>query len=309
MSSRAISALALVILVLAVIGALSLGDRAGARREEPPLVVSEESEIIEDIVGVGQSVEVVGRVRGGVLALGGDVYVTGVVEGDVAAVGGSVRQIEGSRIGGDVVVVGGTYDHDGGREGRAEGSNTLIFAGDGTSLRDFFADPTRELLAPELTRAYVGRRLAAAFLSLLLALAIVGLAPRAVGRASERLATHPLRIAVIGLLGTIALLLLAGLALRLLPTPMAALVLVPLLVAVLATQVYGRVVAYFLIGRWLQRRALGERSRSQAVALALGVLVMAFAGSLPVVGAFVLFGMFILSTGVVLTARAGGAEV
>ena len=43
------------------------------------------------------------------MSLGGDVIVEGVVEGDVATIGGSVIQKAGSRIGGDVIVLGGTY--------------------------------------------------------------------------------------------------------------------------------------------------------------------------------------------------------
>ena len=39
--------------------------------------------------------------------------VQGTVDGDVAAVGGSVIQLEGARINGDVMVIGGTYRHDG----------------------------------------------------------------------------------------------------------------------------------------------------------------------------------------------------
>jgi hypothetical protein len=309
--SRSLKALGIAVVALAsltvLVFALGAGepDPQGGRREGPPVVVAKDNEVAEDIVGVGQSIEIVGRVRGGVLALGGDVYVTGVVDGDVAAVGGSVLQTGGSRIGGDVLVVGGAYDQEAGRDGRVDGKNTLIFAGDPASIRSFFANPTREVLAPEIDRAFVGWRVAAALMSFLVSLLIVAVAPRAVSRTSERLAEHSLRIAVIGLLGTAAVLLLAGVALRLLSAPLAALVLVPLLSALLAAQLFGRVVAYLIVGRWLQRRLFRDRSRSQAVALLLGVLSIAFLGSLPIVGALVLFATFILSTGIVLTASRG----
>ena len=61
--------------------------------------------------GIGKSIRINGTVKEGAIAFGGDVIVQGIVNGDVAAIGGSVIQLEGSRIGGDVIVVGGTYRH------------------------------------------------------------------------------------------------------------------------------------------------------------------------------------------------------
>src|SRR5258707_13126473 len=60
-----------------------------------------------DVFGIGRSIIVRGTVKHGAMAFGGDVIVEGIVEGDVAAVGGSVKQLAGSRIGGDVLVIGG----------------------------------------------------------------------------------------------------------------------------------------------------------------------------------------------------------
>jgi hypothetical protein len=281
---------------------LALGVVFATPAPADPFVVDESRELDEDIVVSGQSVEVVGRVRGNVLALGGDVKVLGAIEGDVAAIGGSVVQCEGSHVSGDVLVVGGHYKSGGAKGVRVQGTNTLVFGGNTQSLRDFFSNPARELLAPRVDRAFLGWRIAAALFSFVLALVIIAVAPGAVSRASERLATGSVSIAVIGLTGTLAVLLLAGLALKLLSTPVAAFVLGPLLFAFLVVQIFGRVVAYFFVGRWLQRRLLGERSRSQTVALLLGVLTLAFLGSLPVVGALVLFAIFIVSTGIILTA-------
>ena len=67
-------------------------------------------------------------------------------------------------------------------------------------------------------------------------------------------------------------------------------------------------VAYFLIGRWLQRRLFGTRSRSQTVALLIGVLVLAFLSSLPVLGALLVFATFILSIGIILTMPVASAQ-
>ena len=63
------------------------------------------------VFGMGRTIKITGTVKQGALAFGGDVIVEGTVEGDVAAIGGSVIQLDGSRIGGDVIVLGGTYRH------------------------------------------------------------------------------------------------------------------------------------------------------------------------------------------------------
>src|SRR6478735_11425367 len=73
--------------------------------------------VIEGVVnttvfGMGQSIRITGTVKEGAIAFGGDVIVEGTVEGDVASIGGSVIQRPGSRIGGDVIVLGGGYYSD-----------------------------------------------------------------------------------------------------------------------------------------------------------------------------------------------------
>lgn len=270
---------------------------------DPALVVDRDEERRENIVVKGKSVEVAGVVHGDVLALGGDVTVTGTVDGDVAAIGGSVRQGEESHISGDVIVVGGEYIQPNG-ECRDRHRDTVLLANSEQSLRDFFENPTRELLVPHMDRAFVGWRVAAALSSFILAIMLVAIAPTSISRASERLAGDPLKIAAIGLVGTAAGVVVVSLALVTLPAILSALISALVLVGLVVVQLFGRVVAYFLVGRWLQRATLAGRSRSQTVALFLGVLAFAFVGSLPIVGALLVFATFILSIGLILTVPA-----
>lgn len=269
--------------------------------DHPPLVIEESDDMHEDQVVMGRSIKIIGHVRGGVLSLGGDVIVTGSVEGDVAAVGGSVVQTAGSHISGDVLVVGGNYKHIEGQSCRGVGTTTVVYSGSGEHLREFFANPTRQLIAPSIDRTFIGWRIAVALSSFVLAMILVGLAPKLISRASERLASDSLRIAAIGLVGTLVAILLTGLALVTLPTPAAAIISGVLLVVLVVVQVLGRVVAYFFVGRWLQRKLLGENHRSQTIALLLGVVTLAILGSLPVLGALLVFATFILSVGIMLT--------
>lgn len=311
MSARAIriASIALVSVAAAAFAWLSLTALVTSREPGPAIVIAETDDLQEDLVVMGQSVVIVGHVRGGVLALGGDVNVSGSVDGDVASIGGSVIQTEGSHISGDVLIMGGHYTH-ASDLCRGEGTETVVFAGTGQALRDFFANPARKLLVPTIDRSYLGWRIAAALSSFLLAIVLVAVAPKQIGLASERLAADSLRIAAIGLVGTLAVVLFVGLALVALPAPLSAGLSALLLFALVVVQLFGRVVAYFMVGRWLQRRLLGETSRSQTVALLLGVLAFAFVGSLPIVGALLVFGTFIVSVGILLTlpGSAAGAK-
>jgi hypothetical protein len=277
-----------------------------------PVVVAESERLDEDLVVMSHSVEIVGRVRGGVLVLGGDISVRGTVDGDVAAIGGSITQTEDSHISGDVLIVGGEYHAPtdlADSPCRKPSSETVVLSGSARSLREFFTNPTRELLAPHVDRYFVGWRVATAFTSFLLAVLIVAVAPAQISRASERLLADPIKIAAIGLVGTVTAILLAGLVLVAIPAPASALISAVLLLGLVIVQLFGRVVAYFLIGRWLQRRMLGDRSRSQTVALLLGVVALALVGSLPVVGALLVFATFIVSIGILLTAPGSAPAV
>ena len=309
MSSGAVRIASIVVITIAAVafGWLAVAALVADSGPGETMVVTESDDIREDLVVMGRSVEIVGHVRGGVLALGGDVTVQGSVDGDVASIGGSVIQTAGSHISGDVLIVGGHYKPSDNKQCRGDGTETVVMAGSGQQLRDFFANPTRELLVPDLDRNYLGWRIAAALSSFLLAIILVAIAPVQVSKASERLSADALRIGAIGLVGTLAGVLLVGLTLVALPGPFSAVISGLLLLAVIVIQLFGRVVAYFLVGRWLQRRLLGERSRSQSVALLLGVLALAMLGSLPVVGALLVFGIFILSIGLVLTIPATAA--
>src|ERR1700681_4411905 len=112
------------------------------------------------VFGLGQSIRITGTVKEGAIAFGGDVIVEGSVDGDVAAIGGSVIQREGSRIGGDVIVVGGLYHHGKAAPGRDPQSVTIMYAGYEDELRHVMREPF-SLLQPRFTAAFIGIRLLA----------------------------------------------------------------------------------------------------------------------------------------------------
>jgi len=103
--------------------------------QNPPLPTASDSPYVVEgvsntiVYAVGHSLQINGTVKNGAIALGGDLIVRGVVEGDVAAIGGSVIQLEGARIGGDVMVVGGTYQHLDQSPNRNPQAMTIMYAG------------------------------------------------------------------------------------------------------------------------------------------------------------------------------------
>src|SRR5215211_6179111 len=94
------------------------------------------------VFGMGQSVRITGTVTEGAISLGGDVIVEGVVDGDVATIGGSVIQKSGSRIGGDVIVIGGSYRNENTLANRNPEAKTFMYAGYEQELGDVMRNPT-----------------------------------------------------------------------------------------------------------------------------------------------------------------------
>lgn len=253
------------------------------------------------VFGMGQSIRITGTVKEGAIAFGGDVIVEGTVDGDVAAIGGSVIQREGARIGGDVIVVGGIYHHGKAAPDRDPKSVTIMYAGYEDQLRRVMRDPFT-VLHPQISAIFFGTRLLAILIWFVISLALTAVMPNTVSRAVARLQLSSLRVAGLGLVGS--LLITGGVlgSLWLLPSIFgAAISFMALLLAVVAT-VFGRVVIFAATGQWLQRRLL-PRLQSESATLLIGVVFWIICSSLPYVWPFVQAGLLVVSLGLALTAR------
>jgi hypothetical protein len=253
------------------------------------------------VFGLGQSIRITGSVKEGAIAFGGDVIVEGSVDGDVAAIGGSVIQREGSRIGGDVIVVGGLYHHDKAALGRDPQSVTIMYAGYEDQLRQVMRDPF-SLLRPQLSAVFFGTRLLAILVWFISSLAITAVMPNTVSRAAARLQFSSLRVALIGVLGSVAVILGGFGSLLILPPVIGAVISIMALLLIVVSSLFGRVVIVATTGRWLQRR-FWPRLKSESVTLLLGVTFWVIMASLPYVWPIVIAGLFVVSMGLALTAR------
>jgi hypothetical protein len=253
------------------------------------------------VFGLGESIRITGSVKQGAIAFGGDVIVEGSVDGDVAAIGGSVIQREGSRIGGDVIVLGGIYHHGKAAPERDPKSVTIMYAGYEQELKRAMREPFT-LLHPQFSSAFFGIRLLAVLFWFVISMVLTSVMPNTVSRAVARLQLHSVRVALIGLLGTVIVTIGVLGCLLVLPEVVGAVLSLLAIVLVLVATLFGRVVIFAATGRWLQRYLL-PRLQSESIILLLGVTFWVALASVPYVWPLVIAGLLVTSLGLALTAR------
>ena len=252
--------------------------------------------------GLGRSVKITGTVKNGAIALGGDVIVEGTVEGDVAAIGGSVIQLEGSRIGGDVIVIGGSYQHGSGVPNRAASSTTIMYAGYEQELRNMMRNPT-EMITPQLSARYVGLRLLAVLFWFVVSVVLTAALPGTISQGIARLQLTTFRVAIIGFVASAIIGAGVPFSLHYFPTPLSALIGLSAFLLILVAGLFGRVVIYAATGRWLQRKLLSFGRNSESVALLMGTSFWVALSSLPYIWPLVIAIMIVTGLGLALTAR------
>jgi len=253
------------------------------------------------VVGLGNSVKINGTAQE-VVSLGGDVIVEGIVEGDVAAIGGSVIQKPGSRIGGDVIVVGGSYRAEDALPNRKSGAMTMMYAGYEQELRDMMRNPTG-IFSPRFTPTYLGTRLLVVLFWFLVSLGFTAAMPNTISRGIARLQLTSIRVALIGLVGVVVVFGGVLLCLRILPEPISVLIGLLAVMLWLVAGLFGRVILYAATGRWIQRKYACVGKNSEAVALLMGTSFWVLLTSLPYIWPFMATFILIISFGLALTAR------
>ena len=254
------------------------------------------------VFGMGQSLRITGTVTEGAISLGGDVIVEGVVEGDVATIGGSVIQKSGARIGGDVIVLGGSYRAEDGSVIRKPEATTIMYAGYEQELREIMQNPTG-VFSPRWTPTYLGTRLLVVLFWFIVSLAFTAAMPGTISRGVARLQLNSVRVAAIGLIGVVVLFVGVMLCLWIMPEPVRVVLGLLALLLWFVASVFGRVVLYASTGRWLQRKYIPVGKNSEAVALLVGTSFWVLLTSLPYVWPFMAVFILIISFGLALTAR------
>ena len=235
------------------------------------------------------------------------VVVNGVSDSTVFGVGNSVR-ITGTvkqgamALGGDVIVLGGTYRADDASPLRNAKSMTIMYAGYQQELRDMMRNPTG-LFSPRWTPTYLGTRLLVVLFWFIVALAFTSAMPGTISRGVARLQLTSVRVAAIGLIGAVVLFVSVLVCLWIMPEPIQVFVGLFALLLWIVASLFGRVILYAATGKWLQRKYVPFGKNSEAVALLLGTGFWVLLTSLPYVWPFMAAFILIISFGLALTAR------
>jgi hypothetical protein len=238
-----------------------------------------------------------------VFVFGGDVTIEGKVDGDVGTIGGSVIQKENAFIGGDVIVLGGTYQPEMQKPLRNTEKETVIIGIFEEELRNFAQNPTT-VFSPTLTWGFLAQRVLSILFWFLISFTFTTLSPGAVSRAVARFQLSTLKILAIGISGFLFTTIGIMLSVAFLPGYLSGIISLMTLFLLFLAYVFGRVALQVSFGKIIQKHFFSERKHSETLAILLGVIAWTIILSIPYVWTFALLLLFSVSIGLVFTARA-----
>ena len=238
-----------------------------------------------------------------VFVFGGDVTIEGKVEGDVGTIGGSVYQKANAFIGGDVIVLGGTYQPEAQKPQRNTEKETVIIGIFEEELRDFAQNPT-SIFSPALTWGFLAQRFISILFWFLISFVFTTISPGAISRAVARFQLSSLKVVGIGFSGFLFTTIGIMLSVAFLPGYLSGVISLMMLVLLFLAYVFGRVALQVSTGKLLQKYLLPESKHSETVAILLGVVAWTVILSVPYIWTFALLLLFSVSIGLVFTVKA-----
>jgi hypothetical protein len=258
-----------------------------------------------EVVAFGKSVIVKNRAKG-VLSIGGDVTIEGSVSGDVATIGGSIIQREHAYIGGDVIAFGGAYKPESKSPLREAGKETVMFGMFEDELREMAKNPS-EIFSPTFSWAFLAQRLLSVLFWFIVSFGLTTLAPGSISRAIARFQLSTLKVAVIGTLTFVLMLIGVIGSVNALPDYLSVSLGLMAFVLLMLAYVFGRVALQLSVGKFLQKNLLRNGNRSETLAILFGVLFWTLLLSVPYVWTLAVLSLFIAGLGLVLTGRTANA--
>jgi hypothetical protein len=241
-----------------------------------------------------------------VVSYGGPVKVDGHVTGDAVSFGGNVELGPKARVDGDVVSFGGNVFRD---EGAQVGGEVMNFGGNGMGsvvARGITKGFTHGMVLhpPQIERHHEGMsRLASMLLQFVLyfgvGFLILMFAPEAMKKVELEIGRDPLRSGVTGVVAMLAMVVLTPL---LVITVVGVIPLIPLWFAAVLAVMMGFTAVAHEIG---MRIPAFRGRKTQALVLALGVLILIAVEVIPVVGPITLTLLAFLGLGAVVRTRFG----
>ncbi len=254
-----------------------------------------------NVVAFGKNV-VVNKSAKGVFVMGGDVKINGNVEGDVGVIGGSVTQAKDAFIGGDIIVIGGSYKPEIEHPLRTMGKETVMLGIFEDEIRGFARDPS-SIFTPSLTSAYFAQRLLSILFWFLISIGLATIAPGGISRAVTRLKLSSLKVALFGSLGLAAVIFIVAVGVTTLPNYISGIAGLMALILLSLSYILGRVTLHVLVGKYLQKHLLGDGFRSEAIAILIGVVAWTVMLSIPYGWTVGVLCLFISGVGLVLTSK------
>lgn len=238
-----------------------------------------------------------------VFVFGGNVTIEGKVDGDVGTIGGSVVQKEGAFIGGDVIVLGGTYQPETQKPLRNAEKETVIIGIFEEELRNFAQNPSA-VFSPTLTWGFLAQRIVSILFWFLISFFFTTISPGAVSRAVARFQLSSLKVVGIGFSGFLITTIGIMLSVAFLPGYLSGVISLMMITLLFLAYVFGRVALQVSTGKLLQKYLLPESKHSETLAILFGVIAWTVILSIPYLWTFALLLLFSVSIGLVFTARA-----
>lgn len=254
-----------------------------------------------EVISFGKTV-IVKQSAKGVFAFGGDIIIEGRVEGDVGTIGGSIIQKKDAFVGGDVIVIGGSYKPETDVPLRNEGKETIMIGVFEEELRSLSQDPS-ELFSPSFSLAFFAQRALSVLFWFIVSLGFATIAPGAVSRSIARINLSTLKVIGIGFFAFLVLTIGIVGSFSFLPNYLSGILGLMSFVLLILAFVFGRVVLNVSFGKLLQKHFLPEKNQSETLAIFMGVVVWTVILSIPYLWPFALLAIFSAGIGLVLTAR------
>ena len=243
-------------------------------------VTVEEDQEVDDAVAYGGSLLIKGRVRNDAVAFGGNVQLGphAVVGGDAVAFGGSVERESGAKVHGQV----------------------LSFGGKSGGLGAIGASEKKARSSDKHSGSGIFWLLIQFAIYFALGFVFIMFAPRPMKQIESEIRRDPLRCALTGLLGALAI---AGLAVLLTITVIG----IPFTLVLVVVTAVGIAMGYSAVASEVGTRlpVLRANRKTQAAVLALGILVLLVLQLIPVLGKLVLAAATFVALGATIRTRFG----
>jgi hypothetical protein len=236
---------ALLLLLLSTIASAAVGPQISVSEDGKTMTIEDAPD--QEVFSFGKTVIVKNRVKG-VSAVGGDIRVEGNISGDVATLGGSVFQSRDAYIGGDIIVIGGSYKPEIQTPLREAEKETVVVGMFENELRSMMQDPS-QIFAPSFSFSFLAQRVLSVLFWFVVSFAFTTLAPGAVSRAIARVQLSSLKIAGLGITALVLTLIAVLVSIQVLPNYLSVTFSLMAIVLLLLAYVFGRVALQLSIGR------------------------------------------------------------